>query len=268
VHPYRRNVRNIVKNPDKIKIQFLGQCIAMNSDGLPSAYPEITQQMLRAAFPAVTFKTNVCMLSHPRGLKALVRSRLSLFKPDIMVISLPAMFAAISTGVDLINQMAPELTVTARSFLRKIDHKLTGGNALQSLVKNTLKWRPTAVYAPLSLDEYERLIDEAVEFLRRTSACRVILFGPGGVNEDTRTDTAGTPELTSAVNQMVLRTSQRLGVAVVNASELMAGHDGSVFLPGSNVYSQRGHEVIAREVYSIIASEVMAVGPCVKAGLG
>ena len=137
----------------------------------------------------------------------------------------------------------------------------------QSPVK-PLGGKGVSVDAPLSLDEYERLIDEAVEFLRRTSACRVILFGPGGVNEDTRTDTAGTPELTSAVNQMVLRTSQRLGVAVVNASELMAGHDGSVFLPGSNVYSQRGHEVIAREVYSIIASEVMAVAPCVKAGLG
>ena len=237
-----KNVRNIVKHPHKIKIQFLGQCIAVNSEKrVASAYPEITQRMLCAAFPSLAFKSNVCMLSHPKGLKALVRSRLSLFKPDIMVISLPAMFASIPSGVDLINQLAPELTVTARSFLRRIDTKLTGGNALETLVKNRLKWRPTAVYPPLAIDEYERLIDEAVEFLRRKSNCRVILFGPGGLNEDTKTDTAGTPELTTAVNRMVLRSAQRLGVAVVNASDLMAEHDGSVFMPGSNVYSLRGH---------------------------
>jgi hypothetical protein len=134
------------------------------------------------------------MLSHPKGLKALVRSRHSLFKPDIMVISLPAMFASISTGADLINQLAPELTVTARSFLLRIDAKLTGGHAVETPVKKKLKWRPTAVYPPLAIDEYERLIDEAVEFSRRRSTCRVILFGPGGLNEDTKTDTAGTPE--------------------------------------------------------------------------
>ncbi len=250
-----------MKHPDKIKIQFLGQCIAVNGDGrVTSAYPQIAQQMLRAAFPSLAFKSNVCTLSHPRGLKALVRSRLLLFKPDIMVISLPAMFASIPTGVDLINQLAPELTVTARSFLRRIDAKLTGGHTLETLVKSKLKWRPTKVYPPLAIDEYERLIDEAVAFSCRTSTCRVILFGPGGLNQDTKTDTAGTPELSSAVNRMVLRSSQRLGVAVVNAGDLIAEHDGSVFLPGTNVYSQRGHEVIAREVYSVIASQVSASG--------
>lgn len=250
-----------MNHPDEIKIQFLGQCIAVNSDGRGArAYPQITQQMLRAAFPSLAFKSNVCMLSHPKGLKALVRSRHSLFKPDIMVISLPAMFASISTGVDLINQLALELTVTARSFLRRIDAKLTGGHAVETLVKKKLKWRPTAVYPPLAIDEYERLIDEAVEFSRRTSTCRVILFGPGGLNEDTKIDTAGTPELTSAVNRMVLRSGERLGVAVVNASDLMAEHDGSVFMPGTNIYSQHGHEVIAREVYSVIASQVLASG--------
>ena len=45
---------------------------------------------------------------------------------------------------------------------------------------------------------------------------------------------------------------------MVNASDLMAGYDGSVFMPGTNVYSLRGHEVVAREVYSVIASQVMA----------
>ena len=248
-----------MKHPDKVRIQFLGQCIAVNGEGrVATAYPQIAQQMLMTAFPSLAFKSNVCMLSHPRGLKALVRSRLLLFKPDIMVISLPAMFASIATGVDLINQMAPELTVTARSFLRRIDAKLTGGNALETMVKNRLKWRPTAVYAPLAIDEYERLIDEAIDLSFRTSACRVILFGPGGFNPDTRTDTAGTPELSSAVNRMVLRSGQRLGVPVVNASDLIAENDGSVFLPGTNVYSQRGHEVIAREVCSVIASQLLA----------
>ena len=254
-----RSVRNIVKHADNIRIQFLGQCIAVNGDrSVVSAYPEITRQLLQAAFPSLGFKTNVCMLSHPRGLKALIRSRLLLFKPDIMVISLPAMFAAVSSGVDLINQMAPELTVTARSFLRKIDAKLTGGNGVETLLKNKIKWRPTAVYAPLAIDEYERLIDEAVEFSGRTSACRVILFGPGGVNQDTRTDTAGTPELSSSVNWMVLRSGQRLGAPVVNASDLIAEEDGSVFMPGTNVYNQRGHEIVAREVCAAIASEVLA----------
>ena len=259
MHPNRKNVRNIVRQPDKIKIQFLGQCIALKSEGrVSSAYPEIAQQMLRASFPSVAFKSNVAKLSHPNGLKALVRSRLSLFKPDIMVISLPAMLAAIPTGVDLINQLAPELTVSARSFLHRIDQKLTGGNALETLLKQKVKWRPTALYAPLAIDEYEALIDEAVEFSHTTSACRLILLGPGGVNEDTKTDTAGTPELTSKVNRMVLRASQRLGVAAVNASDLMAEHDDSVFLPGSNVYSQRGQEVIAREVCSVITSQISA----------
>jgi hypothetical protein len=197
------------------------------------------------------------MLSHPNGLKALVRSRLLIFKPDVMVVSLPAMFAAIPTGVDLINQLAPELTVTARSFLRKIDAKLTGGLALETMIKKAFKWRPTKVYPPLAIDEYERLITEAVEFSRGTSPCRVILLGPGGLNEDTKTDTAGTPELSSAVNQMVFRSGQQLGAAVVNASDLIAEHDGSVFMPGSNVYSERGHEVVAREIYSVIASQLL-----------
>ena len=248
-----------MKRPDKIRIQFLGQCIAANGDRrVASAYPQITQQMLHARFPSLAFKSNVCMLSHPRGLKALVRSRLLLFKPDIMVISLPAMFAAVPSGVDLINQLAPELTVTARSFLRRIDAKLTGGNGLETLVKNRIKWRPTAVYAPLAIDEYERLIDEAVEFSGRASTCRVILFGPGGVNQDTKTDTAGTPKLSSAVNRMVVHSGERLGVPVVNAIDLMGENDGGVFMPGTNVYSQRGHEIIAREVCSVIASQVLA----------
>lgn len=70
----------------------------------------------------------------------------------------------------------------------------------------------------------------------------------------------GRPKLTSAVNRMVLRSGERLGVAVVNASDLMAEHDGSVFMPGTNIYSQHGHEVIAREVYSVIASQILASG--------
>jgi hypothetical protein len=56
---------------------------------------------------------------------------------------------------------------------------------------------------------------------------------------------------------MILRVGKRTGAGVINAQEALAEHDGEVFLPGNHRFSTYGHEVVAREVEAVLASQVM-----------
>jgi hypothetical protein len=113
------------------------------------------------------------------------------------------------------------------------------------------------VQPPIGLDEYERLIEEALVYCDRTTSCRLVLVGPGRFNEDTNEDYAiHNSELWSSVNSMILRVGARRNVPVVNAQESLAEHGGEVFIANNHRFSQLGHEVVGREVANVLASQL------------
>ena len=178
--------------------------------------------MLRTRFPTVKFRFGIKHLYHLSGLKAILKHRLMMAQPDIAVISLPAMFAATSWRVNLVYEMAPEIVDTARSFMQMVEAKISGTRKAETLIDKAVSIRP-----PITLGEYERLIDEAVEHCPRTSSCRVVLMGPGRFNEDSAESyTNHSPEVWSSVNRMVLRSGQRLDVPVIDAQEALGGYGG------------------------------------------
>jgi hypothetical protein len=195
-------------------------------------------------------------LYHPVGLKALLKHRLSLTQPDIVVIGLPAMFAATRWRVNLVYEIAPEIVDTARTFMRKLETKLNGrGEQAATLIDKTFRVR-----GPLELTEYERLIRESIEYCRQTSRCRVILFGPGRFNEDTTQDyPIHSPELWSSVNQMIERLGKEFNVPVISVQDALSDYGGEVFIPSDHRFSEYGHEVVAREVASVIAAQVSSL---------
>ena len=53
-----------------------------------------------------------------------------------------------------------------------------------------------------------------------------------------------------------LETRERLDVAVINAQEALAEYGSDVFTPNNHRWSEYGHEIIAREVESALASQM------------
>lgn len=240
------------------KVLFLGQCLqyGYGTVGRTSTFPNLVASMLRTRFPGLNFKFDHKYLYHPRGLKAILKHRLRFSPPNVAVISVPAMYAARSWRVNMVYEMAPEVVDTARSFLQRIEAKIKGNTG--PLGETTVLDKMVAVHGPIPLDEYERLLQEALEFCQRTSPCRLVLMGPGGFNEDTNEDYAvHSPELWASVNRMVLRLGARLNLPVINAQEALAECGGEVFTPNNHRWSEYGHEVIAREVETVLASQVV-----------
>jgi hypothetical protein len=249
--------RQETTNNCSFRVLFLGQCLQYGYSGVnkSSTYAILTASALRARFPGLRLRFDLKYLYHPLGLKAILKHRLATSRPDLAVINLPAMYAATAWRVNLIYEMAPELVDTARSFMQKIEARIKGRIGPPN--QHTILDKAFAVHPPLSLDEYERLVCEAVEFCQRSSACRVVLMGPGRFNEDTIEDYAvHSPEVFSAVNQMVLRIGKRLNVPVINAQEALAEYGGEVFAPNNHRWSEYGQGVIAREVESVLASQI------------
>jgi len=214
--------------------------------------------MLRLRFPDLSFKFDLKYLYHPSGLKAILKHRLLLSRPDVALINLPALYAATAWRVNLVYEMAPELVDTARSFMQKVEAKIKGSRGPQQA---TMLDKTFAIRHPISIGEYEGLVQEAVQDCKRASSCRIVLMGPGRFNEDSVEDyVVHSPELWSSVNQMVLRVGKRLDVAVINAQEALAEYGGEVFTPNNHRWSEYGHEVIAREVESALASQVTELG--------
>lgn len=103
--------RNGTTRTGSIKVLFLGQCLQYGYDGLRryETFPNQAAMILKAQFPALRLKFDLKYLHHPTGLKALLKHRLLVTKPDIALISFPAMFAATSWRVNMIYQIAPEM---------------------------------------------------------------------------------------------------------------------------------------------------------------
>lgn len=243
---------------NRLKILFLGQCLQYGYMGLSryETFPNHAAMILRAQFPRLDLKFDLKYLHHPTGLKAILKHRLLLTKPDIALITLPAMFAATSWRVNLIYQMAPEVVDTARSFSKSVEARTKGASASFTAMRKLFD-KAFAVQPPLGLDHYERLVEEALAYCSQIASCRFVLMGPGRFNEDTSEDYAiHSPELWSSVNQMILRLGQRRNVPVVNTQELLTGHGGEVFIINNHRFSRLGHEVVGREVASVLASQI------------
>jgi hypothetical protein len=250
------------KSQDTINILFLGQCLSAGYEDVAgeAAFPAVAMRLLALRFPTLRFKYDIKYLHHPTGLKALLKHKLKASSPDVAVINLAAMFAATVWRVSLLYQIAPDIVDLARSFIKKLDKKITGtgnGSSIESLVGKTSPWRPTVIHPPVSLDEYERLVEDAITACRGISPCRLVLQGPGRFNQDTSEDYAiHAPELWVSVNQMTVRVGKRFGLPVINTQEALAEYGGDVFLPNNHRFSAYGHEVVAREVESVLASQV------------
>ena len=240
------------------KILFLGQCLQYGYEGLSryETYPNHAATILKAQFPNLSIKFHFKYLHHPTGLNAILKDRLPLTKPDIALVSLPAMFAATSWRVNRIYQIAPEIVDTARAFRRSVEARAKGASA-QFVAAGKLFDKAFTVQPPIDLVHYERLIEEAVLYCNRNSPCRLILMGPGRFNEDTNEDYAiHSPELWSSVNSMILRVAARMDVPVVDAQGALAEHGSEVFIAHNHRFSQLGHRVVGQEVANVLASQL------------
>jgi hypothetical protein len=250
----------------KIRILFLGQCLQSGYEGvpLPATYTSLARAALSKRFPELDFNFELRMLFHPKGLKAMLRYRLAAFRPDIVVITALATFTATQWRTGILYEIAPEIVVTARSFMQRLDARFRNGLAfgqlLDKTLDKTLSLRPHVLHPPLRVDEYERLLEDGIRQCRRTKSRRVVLMGPGGFNEDTKMDFAlQSPKLWSSVNQMVLSLGKRLDVPVINAQEALHEHSGEVYLPDDHKFSLRGQRVVAREVEAVLADQVIGL---------
>lgn len=239
---------------EAIKILFLGQCLNYGYAGVSpsSTFNSLAASSLRIRFPQINFLFGSKFLYHPIGLQAVLSHRLTLSPPDIMIISVPAAFASTPWRVNRVYEIAPEIVDTARSFLQKLRAKMGDGTIHRTTPLDKL----FTTHPPLAIGEYERLIEDGVRYCQANS-CRVILMGPGRFNEDTLENyQLHSPALWSSVNQMVARIGQRMNVSVIDAQEALGGHGGEVYLPNNHRWSTFGHELVAREVESILAREI------------
>lgn len=245
-----------MSSQNKFKIFILGQCIA-SAAGVDErvSYPELIRRFLSLRFPELFFETSVLPLLHPTGLKALIRSCLP-SQPDVILLSLPAVFASIPYRANHIYLQAPEIMRVARKFVQKIESRIRSDSALAKLFDRRAALMPTSVIAPLGIAEYESLVAESVAFCKGASDCRIILLGPGGFNEDTETSDLKSPEFCSEVNQMILRVGEKYSLPVINAYDWTTTQGGKVFQRGNHRWNEAAHEAMAREIESVIAADI------------
>ena len=229
-----------------------------------STYTSIARAALSTRFPELDFNLDLRVLFHPKGLKALLRNRLARFKPDIVVIPALATFTAKEWRAGILYEIAPEVALMARAFRHRLDARFRSevarGHSLNKTLRKTYDLTPHVVHPPLKLDEYERLLEDGIKHCRRTKYCHVVLMGPGGFNEDTKTGLAlESPKLWSSVNQMVLNLGKRLDVPVINAQEALHEYGGEMYQPHDHKFSLRGQGVVAREVEAVLADQVISL---------
>jgi hypothetical protein len=242
----------------RVRILFLGQCLQYGYEDVDraSTFVALAAAGLGERFPAHDLRRDLKHLYHPRGLRAILRHRLWLSKPDIVVISVVGSFAAAPTRVNLLYEIAPEVVDTARSFLQKLEARRRGRAVVEASTSldEFIAWHP-----PIALDEYEALVREGVEMCQ-SAGCDAVLLGPGRFNEDTTDGTAGlAPDLWFRVNEMVRRIGRSLDVTAIDTLGALSQHGGEVFLPNNIRWSRFGHRVVAHEVESVLASRVAAL---------
>ena len=238
-----------------VRVLFLGQCLQYGYANVSrtATFAELAASMLRVRFPRLSFDFDFKYLYHPSGLKAILKHRLQISRPDIALINLPVMYAARPWRVNLVYEMAPEVVDTARSFMQVVEGKIRGDN---QRLQTTMLDKLFKVRQPITPGEYEQLVEDAVETCKNVSPCRLVLMGPGRFNEDTIENyQVHSPELW-AVNQMVLRVAERLGVPVINAQKVLSEFGGEVFTDSNHRWSSYSHEVITREVESVLAGQI------------
>lgn len=244
---------------EPVRILFLGQCLQYGYDGIEreSTFPVLAREFLAQRYPAVHFNFHIKHFYHPIGLAALLRHRLRVLHPDIVVISAPAMFAATSWHVNRVYEMAPEIIDTARSFMRRLaasTRRKPGTPGASTVLDKTF-----SVRKPIALSEYERLLEEAASICSEYN-CRPVFMGPGRFNEDTvESYEVHSPELWSNVNGMIVSLCRRLNVPAIDAQQALAQYGGEVFIPNNHRWSAYGHEVVAREVEQVISAQVAAL---------
>lgn len=239
-----------------IKILFLGQCIATGAGvRIEHSYPMLIQQQLRLHYPGINFQIVVQPLRHPQGLAALLKTFLR-EQPDLLFLSLPGLFASLPSRVNLLYHQAPDVIPLARAFLQKLQERSKHDSLLRRLLGVRSKWIPWKIVPPLSLSAYEETVREALVYCQTHSACRVLVMGPGGFNEYSEDGNQTSPELATALNQMLLRVTQEMKMAFINAHELMAEQTSDVYLTASHRWSEQGHAIVARAMESIIAAEI------------
>lgn len=247
-----------------VRILFLGQCLIYGYDGVDQASTFVNHAVANLAtrFADYDITLDRKHLYHPNGLKAILRHRFLFSQPDIVVISVVASFAVQRVRVNLLYEMAPEIVDTARSFMRKIEARVTGYKGApkqQTPIDRFATWHP-----PIALAEYERLVEEGVDICQSAGA-RVVLLGPGRFNEDIEADFSVTlsevPILFDSVNEMVGRVSKLKGAQVVDAQGALCQRGGEVFLPQNIRWSRQGHDLVARELENALASEIIRSNP-------
>lgn len=242
----------------KVRILFLGQCLQYGYEDVDetSTFVAVAATNLAARFPGLRVQLDRKHLYHPKGLRAILRHRLWLSKPDIVVISVVGTFAATPTRVNMLYEIAPEVVDTARSFLQKVEAKRSGrgGVHAHTPLDEFIAWQP-----PIALDEYERLVREGVEMCQ-DAPCQAVLLGPGRFNEDTTDTYAGlSPDLWYRVNEMVRGLGRSMDVPAIDTLGALSQHGGEVFLRNNIRWSRIGHQVVAREVESVLASQIAAL---------
>jgi hypothetical protein len=245
-------------SPGNVKILFLGQCLQYGYQGVSryATYTSVAASILTAQFPGIRLKFDLKYLYHPTGLKALLRHRLAVTKPDLVVINLPAMFAATAWRVNMVYQIAPELVDTARTFARKVEAKVKGLGP-SAPRRDTMLDKVFSLKPPIEIAEYERLVADAVSMAKQVSSCRIILMGPGLFNEDTVEHyEVHSPELWESVNEMILRLAKRFNLPMIDAQNALIGNGGGVFVNQNHRFSEHGHSLVGREVASVLAGEI------------
>lgn len=260
--------KSIAQSNGNVRILFVGQCLMSGHDSIDPALTYVGQAVSGIAdrFPGLKIKYSRKHLHHPRGLKAILSHRLMVSRPDIVVISAIASFAALYTRVNLLYEMAPEIVDTARDFLQKIQSAVTG--TAVHLKPETYFDKLIAFHPPLEIDEYEQIVDKGVEMCK-TSGVRVVVVGPGRFNEDVRghfTIPSGQlPAVFSSVNEMVRRVGKRADIPVIDAQGALSDYSGDVFLRNNIRWSEFGHQLVAKELERVLASEILLLKPMVMA---
>jgi hypothetical protein len=242
--------------PPSVKILSLGQCLQYGYEGVSrmETYEYLAEHMLRARFPHLALRFELKHLYHPIGLKPLLKRRLLLSQPDIVIIGVPATFAASYIRVNRVYEMAPEIVDTARDFLQRVEARIRGTSTVrrETVLDDLFGWHP-----PLSIAKYEQIVESGIRLCQSSGGCRVVILGPGRFNEDTTESYENhSPEVWDSVNEMTLRLGERHGVAVISSFDVFSGRGGEVFLRNNHRWSVRGHEIMAREVEHVIASQI------------
>jgi hypothetical protein len=247
-----------------VNVLLLGQCLQYGYPGVEDSetFPHLAKRTLSSRFPNLTFNFNLKYLYHPVGLKPILAHRLMRSNPDVVIISVSAIFVASSWRVGYVYEIAPEVLDTARSFMQKVEAGIKGEKSRSSktALDNLFHRR-----APLLIEEYKSYLREGIELCRNSNVRSVVLMGPSYFDEDTKEGyPLESPEVWLSVNRMVLALGEEMKVPVINTQGLLLDCGREALLPHSIKYSRFGHKMVALEVdrvLGVVVASLDAVDP-------